>query len=62
LSTRELAALFHHRWAAPALALLSERGGVRFVELQRRLEVSGESLRRALDGLIELGYVARNPG
>jgi len=62
LSTPELIALFHHRWAAPALALLADRRGARFVELQRRLEVSGESLRRALDMLIELGYVARNPG
>ena len=62
MSTLELIALFHHRWSAPALALLADRRGARFVELQRRLEVSGESLRRALDGLLELGYVARNPG
>ena len=62
MSTSDLIALFHHRWAAPALALLAERRGARFVELQRRLGVSGESLRRSLDALIELGYVARNPG
>jgi DNA-binding HxlR family transcriptional regulator len=62
LSSSELIDLFHHRWAAPSLALLAERRGARFVELQRRLEVSGESLRRALDALIELGYVTRNPG
>jgi len=62
LSTPELIALFHHRWAAPALALLAERGGARFVELQRGLDVGGESLRRALDTLIELGYITRNPG
>src|SRR4051812_31281237 len=62
MSTESLIALFHHRWAPPALALLDDRGGARFVELQRKLEVGRESLRRALDGLIELGYVRRNPG
>jgi DNA-binding HxlR family transcriptional regulator len=61
-STTELVELFHHRWAAPALALLDARGGVRFVELQRKLGVTRESLRRALDALIELGYVRRNEG
>ncbi len=45
MSTPELIALFHHRWAPPALALLGERDGARFVELQRRLEVGRESLR-----------------
>ena len=62
MSTESLIELFHHRWAAPALTLLAERGGARFVELQRRLGVGRESLRRALDGLIELGYVRRNEG
>jgi DNA-binding HxlR family transcriptional regulator len=62
VSTESLIALFHHRWAPPALALLADRGGVRFVELQRKLDVGRESLRRALDALIELGYVRRNPG
>lgn len=62
MSTDELIRLFHHRWAAPALALLDERGGARFVELQRRLGVGRESLRRALDALIDLGYVRRNTG
>ena len=33
MSTDELVELFHHRWAPPALALLAERGGARFVEL-----------------------------
>jgi DNA-binding HxlR family transcriptional regulator len=60
--TAELVGLFHHRWAAPALALLDERGGARFVELQRRLGVTRESLRRALDALVGLGYVRRNEG
>jgi DNA-binding HxlR family transcriptional regulator len=54
--------LFHHRWAAPALAILETRGAVRFVELQRKLGVGRESLRRALDALVDLGYVRRNEG
>jgi DNA-binding HxlR family transcriptional regulator len=62
LSTDDLIEFFHHRWAAPALALLAERGGVRFVELQRRLGVGRESLRRALDALIESGLARRNEG
>ena len=62
MSTAELIAFFHHRWAPPALALLSERGGVRFVELQRKLGVGGESLRSALGALVDLGYVERNSG
>jgi DNA-binding HxlR family transcriptional regulator len=61
-STTQLVELFHHRWAPPALALLDQRGGVRFVELQRKLGVTRESLRRALDALIGLGYVRRNEG
>jgi DNA-binding HxlR family transcriptional regulator len=62
MSTESLIALFHHRWAPPALALLDDRDGARFVELQRKLDVGHDSLRRALDALIELGYVRRNPG
>jgi DNA-binding HxlR family transcriptional regulator len=62
MSTAELVDLFHHRWAAPALALLDERGGARFVELQRKLGVTRDSLRRALDALVELDYVRRNEG
>jgi DNA-binding HxlR family transcriptional regulator len=61
-SPAELVELFHHRWAPPALALLDQRGGVRFVELQRKLGVTRESLRRALDALIGLGYIRRNDG
>jgi DNA-binding HxlR family transcriptional regulator len=62
MSTAELIDLFHHRWAPPALALLGERGGARFVELQRRLDVGRESLKRALDALVEQGLVRRNSG
>jgi DNA-binding HxlR family transcriptional regulator len=62
MSTDELIELFHHRWAPPALALLGERGGARFVELQRRLDVGRESLQRALAALSDLGYTRRNSG
>ena len=62
MSTEQLIGLFHHRWAPPALALLATREGARFVELQRRLAVGRESLRRALDALLELGLAQRNPG
>jgi DNA-binding HxlR family transcriptional regulator len=62
MSTPELIALFHHRWAPPALALVAERKGARFVELQRRLGVGRESLTRALAALIEQGLVRRDTG
>ena len=62
MSTPELIALFHHRWAPPALALLGERKGARFVELQRRLEVGRESLTRALAALIDQGLIRRDTG
>lgn len=62
MSTPDLIALFHHRWAPPALALLGERGGARFVELQRRLGVGRESLTRALDALVATGLVRRDTG
>src|SRR3954462_11432711 len=62
MSTAELIQLFHHRWAPPALALLAERDGARFVELQRKLGAGRESVRRALGALIELGFVRPNAG
>jgi DNA-binding HxlR family transcriptional regulator len=62
MSTEDVIALFHHRWAPPALVLLAGRGEARFVELERKLGVGRASLRRALDALIELGYAAPNPG
>src|SRR4051812_45857635 len=62
MTTGQLVELFHHRWAPPALALLDQRGGARFVELQRKLGVTRESLRRALDALLGLGYARRNEG
>jgi DNA-binding HxlR family transcriptional regulator len=62
VSTRELIRLFHHRWAAPALVLLAERDGARFVELQLQLGVGHDSLRRAIDTLIQLEFAERTRG
>lgn len=62
MSTEDLIALFHHRWAAPALVLLAHRSGARFVELQRTLDVGRDSLRRGVDALLDLGYAHRNEG
>ena len=62
MSTEQLIELFHHRWAPPALALIAERRGARFVELQRGLGVGRESLRRALGALVDQGLVRANEG
>jgi DNA-binding HxlR family transcriptional regulator len=53
--------LFHNRWAAPVLALLSVRGR-RVAELQGTLGAGRESLRRALTALAAAGLAAPNPG
>jgi DNA-binding HxlR family transcriptional regulator len=53
-----LLALCHRRWALAVLAALAGRPGVRFVELQRRLGVSGGPLRECLDGLLAAGHLA----
>jgi DNA-binding HxlR family transcriptional regulator len=62
MSTKDLVALFHHRWAPPALAVLADRGAARFVELQRLLGAGSNPLRQALAALVDLGYAQRNPG
>ena len=62
VSIEELVAIFHNRWSAPVLAELERQKGSRFAALSGTLGVGRESLRRALDSLLELGLVARNPG
>ena len=62
VSIDELVAIFHHRWSAPVLAELERQKGSRFAALSGTLGVGRESLRRALDTLLERGLVARNPG
>src|SRR6185436_15077951 len=62
VSIPDLIALFHHRWSAPVLAELLRQKGSRFAALAGILGVGSDSLRRALDSLLTLGLVARNPG
>ncbi len=60
---RLLPALFHHRWAVPAMARLSSGAAAgRFAALARQLGVGRASLRRTLDALDERGLARRNPG
>ena len=54
--------LFHYRWSVPVLAELHRGRGAKFVTLVYRLGISRDSLRRTLAGLIEQGWVRRNPG
>jgi DNA-binding HxlR family transcriptional regulator len=58
----DLAALLHHRWALPVLALLQQSAGAKYVTLQVRLGVGRDSLRRTLDALMTDELVMRNPG
>jgi DNA-binding HxlR family transcriptional regulator len=62
VSIPDLIALFHHRWSAPVLAELLRQKGSRFAALSGTLGVGSDSLRRALDSLLALGLIARNPG
>lgn len=61
---QRLALLCHHAWALPALAALSDAGGgAKFVLVQSRLGAPPrDSVRRALDHLIDLGLASPNPG
>ncbi len=54
--------LFEQRWAIRILACLHDQRGARFVVLKNRLELASESLSKGLDGLMEQGFVQRNPG
>jgi len=54
--------LFHRRWAVPVLAELHRDSGAKLVTLVNRLETQHGSLRPALEHLIDLGWVRRNPG
>lgn len=57
-----LAALFHRRWACPALAQLHRDQGAKFVTLVNALGASAGAMRQTIDELIDLGWVRRNPG
>ncbi len=54
--------LFSKRWSVRILALLHSNKGARFVVMKQSLSVNADSLTRNLHYLIELGWVARNPG
>lgn len=57
-----LRGLLDHHWALAVLAKLGESGGARFVPLANAVGASRQSVRRALDALIEAGLVIPNPG
>jgi DNA-binding HxlR family transcriptional regulator len=57
-----LTRLCHHRWSVPVLARVGERGGGRVVELVAALGASPGGVRQAIDALMRLGLVRRNPG
>lgn len=59
---RGLRRLLDHHWALPVLAELGERGGSRFVPLANAVGANRQSVRRALDALIDEGLVTPNPG
>lgn len=51
-----------YRYTLPILAELERDQGCKFVTLVRRLEASDRAMRQALDYLVDLGWVERNPG
>ena len=52
----------HHRWAIPIIAEIGRTDGSKFVTLIHRLGISRDSLQRTLLGLIEAGWLMKNPG
>jgi DNA-binding HxlR family transcriptional regulator len=50
------------RYSLPILAILHRHQGVKYIFLVRRLAASDRAIRQALDYLIEVGWVGRNPG
>lgn len=61
LSLPTVLALSRYRWTIAILAALSG-GGARFVEILNRVGLSRDSLSRALEQLIDAGWIIRNPG
>ncbi|MCC6908994.1 MAG: winged helix-turn-helix transcriptional regulator [Phycisphaerales bacterium] len=57
-----LMALFRRRWACPIMAELDRAQGAKFVSLVHALGANAGSVRQALDELIDLGWIRRNPG
>jgi DNA-binding HxlR family transcriptional regulator len=57
-----LTSLFRRRWACPVIAELHRSEGAKFVSLVHKLSSSPGAMRQALEELIELGWIRRNPG
>jgi DNA-binding HxlR family transcriptional regulator len=57
-----LTSLFRRRWGCPIIAELHRTEGAKFVALVHKLQSNPGAMRQALDELIELGWVRRNPG
>ena len=58
----KLIALFRRKWSAGILAELARTGGTRVVVLRNRLGASPRAIASALEGLIQMGLIAPNPG
>ena len=50
------------RYTLPVMALLHQLNGAKFLSLVRMLSASDRAIRQALDHLIDLDWVERNPG
>lgn len=61
-TTTLLVRLVHHRWSVPVLASLGDGGGGRVAELVSSLGGSRGGVAQAVDALVRLGLVVRNPG
>lgn len=57
-----LTSLFRRRWGCPIIAELHRTEGAKFVTLVNRLQSNPGALLQALDSLIDLGWIRRNPG
>lgn len=57
-----LISLCHFRWAIPLIAEMHRTDGSKFVTLAHCLSISRDSLKRTLAGLVERGWVMKNPG
>ncbi len=55
-------ALFRRRWACPIMAELDRAQGAKFISLVHALGANAGAVRQALDELIDLGWIRRNPG
>jgi len=57
-----LVTLVHHRWNIPLIALLHQQSGAKHITLVNQLQLSRSALSVALEYLMQMGLVDRNPG